>query len=114
MKIKIKIMNTINRVQLTGNLGNAPEVKTFENGNKLIKFSLATKEEYTTYKGEKATDTQWHFVSVWGKLAEKVEKDLQKGTLVSIDGKIITRNYVDKNGIKKYITEINAKELEII
>lgn len=106
-------MNAINRVQLTGNLGNAPEVKTFENGNKLVKFSLATNEEYTTFKGEKATDTQWHFVSVWGKLAEKIENDLKKGSLVSIDGKISTRNYVDKNGVKKYVTEIVAKEVEV-
>ncbi len=106
-------MNVINRVQLTGNLGNAPEVKTFEDGNKTVKFSLATNEEYKTFKGETVTDTQWHFVSVGGKLALELETTLKKGSFVSVDGKLKTRNYVDKNGVKKYITEIVAKEVEL-
>ncbi len=111
--IKIKIMNATNRVQLTGNIGNAPEVKTFENGNKLLKFSLATNEEYKTAKGETATDTQWHFVSVWGKLADELETTLKKGSHVSVDGKIKNNSYVDKNGVKKYVTEIVAKEVDL-
>ncbi len=106
-------MNVINRVQLTGNLGNAPEVKTFGDGNKLIKFSLATNEEYKTTKGEIATDTQWHFISVWGKLALELETILKKGSHVSVDGKIKNSSYVDKNGVKKYVTEIVAKEVEV-
>jgi single-strand DNA-binding protein len=104
-------MNTTNRVQLTGNIGAKPEIKTFDSGNKLAKFSMATKDEFTTKKGEKATDTQWHNVVVWGKLADVVESELDKGSFVSVDGKLVTRNYVDKNGVKKYITEVVANDV---
>lgn len=105
-------MNAVNRVQLTGNLGNDPEIKTFENG-KLAKFSMATKEEYTTRSGEKSSDTQWHFVIAWGKIADRVETELKKGSFVSIEGKLVTRSYVDKNGQKKYTTEVVANEVTI-
>jgi len=103
-------MNTVNRVQLTGNLGNDPEIKTFENG-KLAKFSMATKEEFTTRSGEKASDTQWHFIIAWGKVAERIETELKKGSFVSVDGRLVTKNYVDKSGQKKYVTEIVANEV---
>jgi single-strand DNA-binding protein len=104
-------MNTVNKVQLTGNLGNKPEIKTFEDGNKLARFSMATTEEYTTKKGEKASDTQWHFVSAWGKLADMIETELDKGSHVSVEGRLSTRNYTDKNGQKKYITEVVATDV---
>ena len=104
-------MNTVNRVQLTGNLGNKPEIRTFDNGNKVARFSLATSEEYTTKKGERTTDTQWHSISAWGKLAELAETELNKGSHVSIEGKLVTRNYTDKNGQKKYVTEIVANDV---
>ena len=103
-------MNAINKVQLTGNLGNDPEIKNFENG-KLAKFSMATKEEFTNRRGEPGADVQWHFVIAWGKLAERVENELKKGSFVSIEGKLVTRNYTDKNGQKKYTTEIVANEV---
>lgn len=103
-------MNAINRVQLTGNLGNNPETKTFDDGNKMVRFSLATNEEYTTRKGEKATDTQWHFISVRGKLAQRAEAELQKGSFVSVEGRLVSRSYTDKSGQKKYITEVIASE----
>lgn len=104
-------MNKVNRVQLTGNLGNKPEIRTFDDGNKVARFSMATNEEYTTKKGDKATDTQWHFVTVWGKLAGMVETELVKGSYVSVEGKLVTKNYVDKNGQKKYVTEIVANDV---
>jgi single-strand DNA-binding protein len=106
-------MNTTNRVQLTGNLGNNPEIKIFDNGDKLARFSMATKEEYTTRQGEKASDTQWHSITARGKIAEKVESELQKGSFVSIEGRLVTRNYVDKNGQKKYVTEVVANDLTV-
>jgi single-strand DNA-binding protein len=106
-------MNTTNRVQLTGNLGNNPEIKNFDNGNKVARFSLATKEEYVTRSGEKTSNTQWHFISGWGKIAERIENELQKGSFVSIEGRIVNRNYVDKNGQKKYITEIVVNDIVI-
>lgn len=104
-------MSTINKVQLTGNLGNDPEIKTFDGGNKLARFSMATTEEYTTRNGERAKNTQWHYVTAWGKLAERIESELKKGSYVSIEGRISTRNYTDKNGQKRYITEIVASEV---
>jgi single-strand DNA-binding protein len=106
-------MNAINKVQLTGNLGNNPEIKIFENGSKLAKFSMATTEEYTTRNGEKSSDTQWHFVTAWGKVAERIETEFKKGSFVSIEGRLVTRNYTDKNGQKKYVTEIIANEANL-
>ncbi len=106
-------MSTNNRVQLTGNLGGNPEIKVFDNGNKLARFSIATKEEYKTKTGEKAEDTQWHFVAAWGKMAEQIEAELKKGSFVSVEGRLSTRNYVDKNGQKRYVTEVVANEVTL-
>lgn len=106
------IMNALrNRVLLIGNLGNAPEVKNTESGKKLAKFSVATNEVYNNSQGEKVKETQWHNLVAWGKTAEIAEKHLQKGTEVAIEGKLITRNYNDKEGNKKYVTEIMVHEL---
>lgn len=104
-------MSTTNKVQLTGNLGSNPEIKIFENGNKVARFSIATKDEYKTKAGEKAEDTQWHSISAWGKMVEQIETELKKGSLVSVEGRLTTRNYVDKNGVKKYFTEVVANEV---
>ncbi|HMK27266.1 MAG TPA: single-stranded DNA-binding protein [Chitinophagaceae bacterium] len=100
-----------NKVQLIGNLGNAPEVKTLESGKKMARFSVATSESYRNAKGEKVTETQWHNLVAWGKVAEIVEKYLGKGKEVAIEGKLISRSYNDKEGNKKYITEIQVNEL---
>jgi len=100
-----------NKVQLIGNLGTKPEVKTTENGKKLAQFSLATQESYRNAKGEKVTETQWHRVIAWGKVAEIAEKYLDKGKEVVIEGKLINRSYTDKEGNKKYISEVQVNEL---
>ena len=108
-------MNAIkNKVQLIGHLGKAPEIKTIADGKKLANLSIATNESYKNAKGEKVTDTQWHNVTAWGKLAEIAEKYLVKGTEVAIEGKLINKNYTDKQGIKRYVTEIHANELLIL
>ncbi len=107
-------MTMKNRVQLIGNLGAAPEVKEFDNGNKMARFTVATSDNYTNKKGEKVSETQWHNIVIWGKLAGIAEKYLQKGSQVVIDGKLTTRNYTDKEGAKKYFTEIVANELLMI
>lgn len=106
-------MNSNNKVQLTGNLGANPEIKTFENGNKVANFSMATKDEYTSKNGEKSSDLQWHFVTAWGKMADKVETELQKGSFVSVEGRLSNRSYTDKNGQKRYTTEIVANEVTL-
>ena len=95
-----------NRVQLIGNLGQDPEIKNLENGNKMAKMSIATNETYKNAKGEYVTETQWHNVVAWGKVAEVAEKYLKKGSEVVVDGKLVHRNYNDKDGVKKYITEV--------
>jgi len=100
-----------NKVQLIGNLGNTPEVKTLESGKKMARFSVATSESYRNAKGEKVTETQWHTLVAWGKVAEIVEKFLTKGKEVAIEGKLINRSYNDKEGNKKYITEVQVNEL---
>jgi single-strand DNA-binding protein len=105
-------MNALrNKVQLIGNLGNAPEVRNTESGKKLVRFSVATNEVYNNSRGEKVKETQWHNVIAWGKLAEIAEKYLQKGSEIAVEGRLITRNYNDKEGNKKYITEIQLNDL---
>ena len=100
-----------NKVQLIGNLGNDPEVKTLESGKKMAKFSVATSETYRNSKGEKVKETQWHKLVAWGKLAEIIEKYVGKGKEVAVEGKLVTRSYNDKEGNKKYITEVEVSEL---
>tara|TARA_R110001592_G_scaffold186422_2_gene430775 strand:- start:676 stop:1014 length:339 start_codon:yes stop_codon:yes gene_type:complete len=105
-------MSTLkNKVQLIGNLGNTPEVINLESGKKLAKISVATNETYKNSKGETVKDTQWHNCVAWGKTAEIIEKYLQKGNEVAIEGKLVNRSYEDKNGDKRYITEIVINEL---
>ncbi len=100
-----------NKVQLIGHLGNAPEIKTIESGKKLARFSIATNETYRNAKGERVTETQWHSLVAWGKVADIAEKYLNKGKEVAIEGKLINRSYNDKEGNKKYITEIQVNEI---
>lgn len=103
-----------NKVQLIGNLGNAPEVKKLESGKKMARFSVATNEDYRNSSGEKVRETQWHNLIAWGKVADIVEKYLTKGREVAIEGKLINRSYTDKEGNKKYITEIQVNELLLL
>ena len=111
-RIKNKIMNALrNTVRLIGNLGSDPEVREFENGKKLVRFSLATNETYKNEKGEKVTETQWHNLVAWGRSAGVVEKYLKKGQEVAIEGKLTTRSYMDKEGHKRYVTEIVVNDL---
>lgn len=100
-----------NSVYLIGNLGASPEVKTLESGKKLTQLSLATSDTYKNSKGESEKTTQWHKVVAFGKLAEIMEKYLVKGSEVAIQGQINYRTYEDKDGQKKYLTEILANEM---
>ena len=103
--------NLRNSVRLIGNLGAAPEVKNLEKGNKVAKLALATNESYTNAKGEKVKETQWHNLVAWGKTAEIVEKYLNKGSEIAIEGKLTSHSYTDKQGVKKYVTEIVVNEI---
>jgi len=105
-------MSTLrNKVQLIGNLGNDPEIITMDSGKKLAKFSIATNETYKNQQGERVTDTQWHNVVAWGKTAEIIEEYVTKGKEVAVEGKLTTRSYDDKEGNKRYTTEVVCNEL---
>ena len=105
-------MNALkNRVQWIGNLGNEPEIITLESGKKLAKFAIATNETYRNASGEKITDTQWHTIIAWNKTAEIIEKYLQKGNEVIVEGKLTSRSYETKEGEKRYVTEVVCNEL---
>jgi single-strand DNA-binding protein len=100
-----------NKVQLIGNLGGNPEIKTTEGGKKLARFSMATNEVYRNANGDKVTETQWHNLIAWGKVAEIAEKFLIKGSEVAIEGKLVNRSYNDKEGNKKYVSEVQVNEV---
>lgn len=103
-----------NRVQLIGNVGQDPEIKTLENGKKLAHMSIATNEIYKNDKGEKVEQTEWHRITAWGKTAEIIEKFVVKGREVAVDGKLTHRSYDDKNGEKRYVTEIVVNEILLL
>ncbi len=103
-----------NKVQLIGNLGNTPEVKTTANGKKIARFSIATNEVYKNANGEKVTETQWHNLVAWGKVADIAAQYLTKGREVAIDGKLVSRSYDDKDGNKRTVTEIQVNELLLL
>ena len=105
-------MNALrNKVQLIGNLGANPEVINLESGKKIAKFSVATNETYKNAQGDKVQETQWHNVVAWGKTAEIVEKYLTKGNEVAVEGKLVNRSFDDKEGNKRYVTEVVVNEL---
>ena len=103
-----------NSVQLVGNVGQDPEIKNLEGGKKVANFSIATNESYKNEKGEKVDQTEWHRVSAWGKTAEIIEKYVSKGKEIAIEGKLTHRSYDDKDGVKRYITEVVANEVLLL
>ena len=108
-------MNTLrNKVQLIGHLGNDPEIITLDSGKKLAKFNMATNETYKNNQGEKITETQWHNLIASNNIADITEKYVKKGQEIVIEGKLTSRSYEDKEGIKKYITEIIVNELVLL
>jgi len=105
-------MSTLrNKVQLIGHVGNDPEIKTFDGGKKLAKLNVATNESYKNEKGEKVEETQWHSLIAWGKTADIIEKYVVKGKEIAIEGKLTHRSYEDKNGEKRYVSEVVIDEL---
>lgn len=103
--------NLTNNVQLIGNLGNAPEMKEFDSGKKMVNFSLATTDYYMNQQGQKVNDTQWHKLVAWGKTAEYINNYVDKGNRVALSGKLVHRSYTDKDSQVRYITEIIINEI---
>lgn len=104
----------INKVTLVGNLGRDPEVRRLDNGVVVAKFSVATNESYKDKGGEWQTQTEWHDVVVWRQLAERAERDLKKGKLVYIEGKLTHRKYTDANNVDRYVTEVVGNMVRIL
>lgn len=103
--------NLRNSVQLIGHLGKSPEITNLEKGKKLARFSLATNENYTSAKGEKVNNTTWHNLVAWDAKADYIEKYLNKGHEVLIQGRLSSRSYEDKSGLTKYITEVIIQDI---
>jgi single-strand DNA-binding protein len=96
----------VNKVILIGNLGRDPEIQRLESGVKKAAFSLATTEVYKNKEGEKVEHTEWHNIVLWRGLADVAENYLKKGSTIYLEGRIRRREYVDKDGVKRYITDI--------
>ncbi|WPU94956.1 single-stranded DNA-binding protein [Mucilaginibacter sabulilitoris] len=106
-------MSGINKVILVGHLGKDPEVRNLEGGVSVTSFPLATSETYNK-DGRKIEQTEWHNIVMWRGLADMAAKFLQKGKLVYIEGKLRTRSFEDKEGIKKYTTEVVAENFTML
>ena len=103
-----------NRVQLMGNLGKDPEVREFDGGKRMARFSLATNERFTFGDGQAKEDTQWHGVVAWGRVAEQVSQQLRKGARITMEGRLVHRSYETKEGQKRYITEVVMNSFQVV
>ena len=103
-----------NTVQLIGHVGQEPEIKTFDGGKKVANITLATNEVYYKENGDKVEKTEWHKVKAWGKTAEIIEKYVNKGKEIAIEGKLTYSDYLDKNGEKRYVAEVVANEILLL
>ena len=113
--LNIIIMSTLrNHVQLIGNVGQEPQITNLESGKKVARFSLATNEYYKNEQGEKVQNTEWHTIVAWGRTAEIIEKYAGKGKEIGVSGKLKSRSYEDNEGVKRYVTEVEANEILLL
>lgn len=105
---------SVNKVILVGNLGKDPEVRYTANGRALARFSLATSDFWTDTTGNRQERTEWHNIIVWGKQAETCGQYLAKGRQVFVEGSIRSRSYDDKNGTRRFVTEIVAQRVRFL
>ena len=103
-----------NRVQLIGHVGQEPEIKNLDGGKKVANITMATNEVYYRENGDKVEKTEWHKVKAWGKVAEIIEKYVTKGKEICIEGKLAYSDYLDKNGEKRYVTEVVANDILLL
>lgn len=104
-------MSGVNKVILVGNLGQDPEMRHTSGGTAVVNMSIATSRKWTTKSGEQKEDTQWHRVIIWGKQGENCDKYLAKGKQVYIEGRLQTRQWEDKEGQKRWTTEVVAEQV---
>ena len=105
---------SLNRVMLIGRLGADPELRMTPNGAAVTNFNLATNEAYKDKEGQQVETTDWHRIVTWNRLAEFANNYLKKGSLVYVEGRLKTRSYDDKEGVKKYITEVVVNEITML
>lgn len=103
-----------NSVLLIGNLGQDPKEKTVQNGNKFVRFTIATNEYYKNKEGHWITNTEWHNCVVWGKMVERVQHQLKKGKHIALKGRLTYRKYEDKNGVNQTFSEVNVNEFIVL
>ena len=104
----------LNKIQIIGRLGQDPEARSTQNNTTVTNLSVATSERYKNKQGEQVENTEWHRVTAWDRLGEICRDYLKKGSLVYIEGKVQTRDYEDKDGVKRYVTEIIAREMKML
>ncbi len=115
LNLNLSDMNTLkNRVQLIGNLGHDPELKTLDSGKKVAHFTLATNDDFKNGDGQKVSETTWHNIVAWNGLADISGRFLKKGRQVAVEGRIVYRTYEDKKGVTKNITEIVLNEMMLL
>ena len=107
-------MAYLNQVQLIGEVGNDPEVRTLQGGAKVASFRLATTERYKDRDGNQKEQTEWHSITVWNGKADFVEKYVKKGNNLFISGKLTTRQWTDQQGNKRYSTEVVADNIQML
>lgn len=107
-------MSTLkNSVRLVGHLGNEPEIKMFGDNKSLARVSIATKDVFKNSKGEWLTDTQWHNLIFWGKLASYAGEKLKKGMEINVEGKLVNRSYTGADGIIRYVSEVVVNRVNV-
>ena len=107
-------MASVNKVILLGNLGRDPEVRFTQGGTPVANFTMATTDRWSDPSGEKKEKTEWHRIVVWGKQAEIAGEYLRKGRPVFIEGSLQTREWTDRDGNKRYTTEVRAQRLQLL
>jgi single-strand DNA-binding protein len=104
----------LNKAMLIGNLGRDAELRSTGSGKSVCNFTIATNEHFTDAKGDKQERVEWHRVVCWSKLAENVAEYTGKGSKVYVEGRLMTREWEDKEGIKRYTTEIVAQQVQFL
>jgi len=108
-------MRGVNKVILVGTLGANPESRTFPNGGSVCQFSIATSEKWQNKQtGDWIEQTEWHRIVIKNRLGEIAQQYLKKGSKVYVEGKLKTRQWTDQNGIERYVTEINAEQMQML
>ena len=107
-------MSSVNKIFLLGNVGQEPQVKTFDNGDQITNFSLATSDQWTDKQGEKRDSTEWHNCVAYRQLAKIAADFIRKGSKVFVEGRVKTRSWDNKEGVKQYRTEVEVLKLLVL